>query len=217
VTTLGVAYDLYRVYTGKSHTLSGVDEYGDGGAYDVVPLGDGDFGDGDFGDLEGLAMSGLAMSGADEFAGPEDMGLVADYADAEMGDAEMCGADFGEMEGNALLAGADTWRATFGAPTILRTRTRRRHSRHAGRPGHQWGWLFKLVGPKRAKKIVAMEPGPRIELIAKLRAQAVSMVDGGGEMHGLAMSGLAMSGTEMGGLAMSGAPTYGDIFAGSAY
>lgn len=206
VVALGIAYDLYRAYKGTSHSLSGVDEYGDGMAYDVVPLGD----------IDGLAMSGLAMGDAD-MGSPEDMGLVNDYADAEMGDAELCGSDFGQAEGEALLAGPEAWRATFGAPPILRTRHRSRHSRHAQKPGHRWGWLIKMVGPVRARKIAQMEPDDRVELINKLRAQAIATIDaGGGETHGLAMSGLAMSGHETHGLAMSG-PSYGDLFAGSAY
>lgn len=211
----GILYDAYRAIKGTSHTLAGVDELGDGMAYDVVPLGD----------IDGLAMGGLAMGDAD-FGSPEDMGLMADYADAEMGDAELCGADFGQAEGEALLAGPECWRSTFGAPPILRTRTKNRHSRHAQKPGHRWGWLIKLVGPARARQIAQMEPDDRIELIQKLRQQAIATVNASGgaggdlqglAMSGLAMSGLAMSGHETHGLAMSGTPGYGDLFAGSAY
>lgn len=208
VVLLGAAYDFTRYMKGTSRVLSGIDDVGDldigdvdglamgdGMAYDVVPLGDTD---------------GLAMSGAE-------YQLASAYADAELGDAELCGNDFSEVEGSALLG--DSYLATFGAPPDLRTRIRGRHSRHAGKEGHRWAWLIKLVGPKRAKKIAEMDPEARVQLIKQLREQAIQTVSGGAgggsteDIQGLAMSGLAMSGLAMSGLGSD----YGNLFAGSAY
>jgi hypothetical protein len=46
-------------------------------------------------------------------------------------------------------------------------------SRHAGREGHRWGWLIKLVGMDKAQQIAALSPEKRVEVIARLRKAAL--------------------------------------------
>jgi hypothetical protein len=43
----------------------------------------------------------------------------------------------------------------------------------AGREGHRWGWLMKMVGWEKAQQIAALPPESRIKVLHKLRAAAL--------------------------------------------
>ena len=117
--------------------------YGDGGAYDVVPMD----------------------------------GLAAEYGDAELGDAYASPADLSVGEGEAALNGPHHWRHAFGHPPKTKRRIHGAYGPMAGRHGHRWGWLIRLVGFDRFQKLAALPPESRVGLIAKLKAQAQQMAD----------------------------------------
>ena len=153
--TVGAAVDVMRFYQGRSQDL------GDMVIGDMV-IGDMVIGDG-----------GMYQIGVDAGAGS----AAAAYSDAELGDAYYSGPDFDMGEGEGALSGSETWFGNFGVPASSPVRTRRPVSRHAGRRGHRWGWLVKLVGWDSFRQIAAMQPKDRLELIKQLRAQALQTVE----------------------------------------
>jgi hypothetical protein len=48
------------------------------------------------------------------------------------------------------------------------------YSRYAGKPGHRWGWLIKLVGFDRARQVAALPTVQRRNYIAQVRNHAVA-------------------------------------------
>jgi hypothetical protein len=122
---------------------------------------------------DGQTYGGISADGVVEYGDV----MIAEYGDAMPADAMDSGADFNAKEGQALLAGPFAWLKRFGrAPTrVAGVRTAK--SRHAGREGHRWGWLIKLVGPEKAAQIAAMPPQKRLDVIAKLRRQALDSVE----------------------------------------
>jgi hypothetical protein len=211
----GAAFDLMRWYRGTSRDLSGdddmgdsdidgIDDYGDGNAFAVLPMGDSD------------------MDGSDDMSDPDIAGIHSHYHDAEFGDANYCGNDMGDDEVGAALAGAASYLGHFGQTPSRVQKRYRNVSRHAGKRGHRYGWLIRLVGFKNFQKISAMEPERRASVIKDIRKKAIEAVNAqaqneqAAETQGLAMGGLAMGGLAMSGLAMGGSE-YGSIYAGSVY
>jgi len=96
-----------------------------------------------------------------------------EYADAMAGDAQYSGPDFSAAEGQALMDGSTAWFSKFGRSPVRASSIRGTSSRHAGRAGHRWGWLIKLVGMEKAAQIAALPPERRLAVIASLRKQAV--------------------------------------------
>ena len=212
---LGAGTDLIRWFRGNSGSLSGIDEMGDS---DIDGIDD--MGDYDTGDVDGLAMGDGGrweigeLEGIDDMSDPDVAGLHSHYADASLGDAFECGSDISADEGNAALQGAGVYFGTFGAPPARVQRRMRNRSRHAGKKGHKWAWLIKLIGFKNFQSVSAMEPEARKAYIAKIRQYAIANVNASEEREdsvgGLAMSGLAMSGLAMG-------DSFGALMAGSSY
>lgn len=101
----------------------------------------------------------------------------SEYADAMPADAEDSGADFNVSEGQALVEGPLSWLKRFGKSPIRATGIRGMKSRHAGREGHRWGWMFKLIGMDKAKQIAALPPEKRVAIIARLRKAVIESVD----------------------------------------
>jgi len=97
----------------------------------------------------------------------------SEYADAMPADAEDSGADFNVAEGQALMDGPVAWLKRFGKSPVRATGVRSMKSRHAGREGHRWGWMIKLVGPEKMQQIAALPPEQRLEVIARLRKAAL--------------------------------------------
>lgn len=122
---------------------------GDGGAWDVVPM---------------------------DNSAP----ITQLYADATGVDAYYSGADFSGPEMKAARLGSRGWLARFRAGRRL-TGVRRPgvHSRHAGQPGHRWGWLINLVGWDGFRRLMAMPPAKRMSLIARFRKHALTLVQSG--------------------------------------
>lgn len=96
-----------------------------------------------------------------------------EYGDAMPADAEDSGADFNAAEGQALMDGPASWFRRFGRSPQKVMGVRTAKSRHAGREGHRWGWMIKLVGMDKAAQIAALPPERRLQVIASLRKQAV--------------------------------------------
>lgn len=158
----GVASDVFRFAASKGFAL------GDGMAYDLTPMSGlavNMNGISALGPMHGLAVN---MNGIAAMAGE-----TAEYADATGADAMYCGADLDSVEGDAALAGPRQWFRTFGPPNRRAAGPAQPQSRHAGRAGHRWGWLIKLVGFENFQKIVALAPERRVAVIHTLRQQAV--------------------------------------------
>lgn len=120
--------------------------------------------------VDGMTYGGISADGVVEYGDV----MIAEYADAMPADAEDSGADFSQSEGQALMAGPFAWLKRFGSAPKRAIGVRTAKSRHAGREGHRWGWLVKLVGPEKAAQIAALPPEKRLQVIADLRRQAVS-------------------------------------------
>lgn len=120
--------------------------------------------------VDGMTYGGISADGVVEYGDV----MIAEYADAMPADAEDSGADFSQSEGQALMAGPFAWLKRFGRAPKRAIGVRTAKSRHAGREGHRWGWLVKLVGPEKAAQIAALPPQKRLSVIADLRRQAVS-------------------------------------------
>ena len=97
-----------------------------------------------------------------------------EYTDANGADVEASGNDFDAEEGQAIVAGPRVWWRRFGRPgkRMYHRQQQGTYSRHAGRKGHRWGWLIKLVGFKGARHIASMPPQRRVQVIQQLKQQA---------------------------------------------
>jgi len=183
---LGGGLDTYRFLSSKMGDLGDLDDsmplydysglgvdLGDGGAYDVVPLG-------------ALAFDGDAI----------------DYSGAEFSDALAAPDDLSVEEGEAALGGAAHYAAAFGPCPVTRTR-RGGMSGLAGRPGHRFGWLIKLVGFDRFQKIAALPPEQRVALIQQMKQQSMALADQQKvEEQASSLSGLGVDLGDLGGLGM---------------
>ena len=193
---VGVGIDLYRnnffgLLGGRSSDTAGIALSGE--------MGDSDDDEGEFGglalsgDFAGLALSGnfgaVALSGDLGDGGAYQIQPVGmdsalgamhqHYADAMYGDAAVCGSDLSEAEGNAALAGVGAFFGTFGQTPHSTMRVNLGTSRHAGRAGHRWGWLIKLVGFAEFQRIVALPPADRCAVIEQMRVAAIEAAKGG--------------------------------------
>ena len=145
-----------------------------------LAFGDLAFGDLAFGDVSALggvsALQNVSALG-DGMAfrtAPLTAAGSADYGQASLGDAYYSGADLSAREGQMLINGRDHYLHAYGAPPIRAGQVANKQASHlAGREGHRWGWLVKLVGWDKARQIAALPPGQRIAMIRKLRAAAL--------------------------------------------
>lgn len=132
---------------------------------------------GGLGFSEGSAHAGSAPYG-DGFAyqtAPLTADLSGvDFGQARLNDAFYSGADFSEQEGQAILNGRHDFMGSFGAPPVRMGGAPAGASHLAGRAGHRWGWLVKMVGWSQAARIAAMPPKDRLEVIRRIRAAALS-------------------------------------------
>jgi len=121
--------------------------------------------------FQGYGDGGFYMIGANT----RDLGQKA-YADANYADAQMASAHMTPDEVSAAMQGAHVYLHVFpGSPIKLQQR-QKLHSRHAGRKGHRYGWLIKMVGFDAFQKIAALPPQQRSKVIARLRQQALASV-----------------------------------------
>lgn len=97
-----------------------------------------------------------------------------DYDQATLADAFYSGIDLSMDEGQALMNGRDSWFSRFGAPSFRMGRREVLGASHfAGKPGHRWAWLIKLLGWQKAAALAAMPPAMRVATIKKMRKAAI--------------------------------------------
>lgn len=120
--------------------------FGDGMAYQVSPLAMPDFSEG-----------------------------ISEYSGASLADAITSGADLSVDEGNAAVLGKQAYLRRFGQPTVrmYSMGAPKGRSHLAGRPGHRWGWLIKMIGFERFQSLAALPPQKRLAVIKKMRASAI--------------------------------------------
>lgn len=101
---------------------------------------------------------------------------VSDYAGSSPADALYSGADLDLEEGQAACAGQSAYQAKFGHPPVRISAMGGQvtHSHLAGRQGHRWGWLVKMVGFNRFQQIAALPPAQRLAILRKMRAAALA-------------------------------------------
>lgn len=128
--------------------LNGIDNLGDGMAYEVAPL-----------------TAGTPTVGA------------SDYSQASLADAHYCGADMSPAEGNALMNGRNGFISTYGVAPFRMGRDVVGASHLAGREGHRWGWMVKMIGWERTCAIAKMPASQRVATIRQLRQAAVKAFD----------------------------------------
>lgn len=165
--------------------------------------------------LNGMHMNGAHLNGA-HLNGAHD--LMAAYQGAHMSDAAFSGHDFDPAEGQALMMGPMAFKDRFGMPARGMMRSSGRSSM-AGRPGHRWAWLVKLIGFDRTARLAAMPPKKRCAIIAKLRREAMALVDRRTDLSGVAyrggaLNGLAYTGGQLNGLAYTGGQLNGLAYTG---
>lgn len=149
----GIALDNEGVFGGIALDNEGVfggialDNYGDGMAYELGG-----------------------------FSSPFDDAASA-YGSAELADAQHAGADLDVAEGQAACAGPQEWMNRFGHPphrVNAMGGAKGSASHLAGRRGHRWGWLIKMIGFKKFQKLAALPPDQRLRLVKKMRAAAIA-------------------------------------------
>ena len=177
----GIVIDVVSLVLGKQEEAAGEGEvatdmgemfnrgaeYGE--IYDAVSGGPVTYGDVAIDGTEVPGYGGLSEDGVNVSYGA----VHNEYADAMAGDAAYSGPDFSADEGQALMDGSTAWFRKYGRSPVRATGVRGSMSRHAGRAGHRWGWLIKLVGMDKAAQIAALPPEKRLQVIAALRQQAV--------------------------------------------
>ncbi|MBO73842.1 MAG: hypothetical protein CMD33_01050 [Flavobacteriales bacterium] len=143
----------------------------------------------DNGDMHGIAMDntgvfgGIALDNYGDgmayelggFSSPFDDAASA-YGSAELADAQHAGADLDVAEGQAAVAGPKEWMNRFGHPPVRVSAMGGQSgaaSHLAGRRGHRWGWLIKLIGFKKFQKLAALPPEKRLSVLKKMRRAAI--------------------------------------------
>jgi hypothetical protein len=148
----------------------------------------GDFGEEEYDDMGALALEngygalalengygdGMAYELQSLAGAPDDSDDFVDYAQASLGDAYYSGADFDMGEGQALLNGKRAWRKRFGRPARRQSRKANACSHLAGKRGHRWGWMVKLIGWERTCALASLTPKRRVKAVKKVRAAAVA-------------------------------------------
>jgi hypothetical protein len=122
------------------------------------------------GDFESAGTAGAHGYGALALRLPSNGADEAEYGAAENGDA-LYVDDMSEEEVSSLVKGPHAWWTRFGRPAKLMRRQRGAVSHLAGRRGHRFGWLIKLLGFQGAAQVAA-NPNRRA-IIHSLKAQAL--------------------------------------------
>ena len=78
--------------------------------------------------------------------------LAAEYADASPADAKACTCVMHPDEVAAVKAGSAVFQRKFGKSPRNLKRKQSLMSRHAGRMGHRYGWIIKMIGFANFKK-----------------------------------------------------------------
>lgn len=116
------------------------------------------------------------------YGGAHDLGsteAAGSYMDAEMADASACPSDFSMKEAQVLMMGPAAYFQSFGKPAhSMLSKQSGGMSKHAGKPGHRWGWMIKLVGFKGMQQLCAMDAASRKQYIAQLKSYAMQSLSG---------------------------------------
>lgn len=141
------------------------------GFHGIALENEGMFGGLGYGDGMPYELAALTPPGLSGF----DQG-VSDYAGASPADALYSGADLDVHEGQAAVSGQAAYMAKFGHPPvrIAAMGGQVAHSHLAGRQGHRWGWLIKMVGFNRFQQIAALPPAKRLVILRKMREAALA-------------------------------------------
>jgi hypothetical protein len=149
----------------------------------------GDLGVSALGPMHGLALEGMggigfgSVSALGDAMGDGFASQVApltattadvDFGQASLADAAYSGADFSAQEGQALLNGPAHFVGCYGRPTHRMGGSPVGISHLAGRPGHRWAWMVKMLGWNKTRAICALPPAERVKLIAKIRQAALN-------------------------------------------
>jgi hypothetical protein len=175
-------------------------------------------------EYSGIEYSGIGMSRGNPYGGLEVMsnpgygadeyGALMEYSDATEADAYQSGEDFDAAEGQALLDGPGAFFRRFGRPARSASRTRSAYSRHAGKAGHRWAYLIKLVGFRRAAEIAALPAAQRVQVISEIRNRCVASLNAAMQNQQIAAQQdpytIGMSG-DIGAQGAQGASAYGSI------
>lgn len=117
-------------------------------------------------DMGAVHMSGLHLAGAHDSL----------YGDASLADAKACTCVMMPDEVAAAKAGKMAYTRKFGtSPRNLKS-GQSLMSRHAGRPGHRYGWIVKMLGFENFQKIASLPPKKRESVISQLQQQAIAAI-----------------------------------------
>jgi hypothetical protein len=188
------------------------------------------------GDKAGIVYNGIAYSGVEVMSNPGYSGVMAltnpgygsadehamilEYGDAMESDAAVSGDDFDDEEGQALIDGPRAFFRRFGRPARVASRARSAYSRHAGKHGHRWAWLIKLVGFQKAAEIASLPPEKRLSVISSLKNQALRSLPAlmAQQSTGTTASGYTLGMDAAGAQGATGSSGYGAIvYAGAGY
>ena len=168
--TVGFVLDYLNKDEGSAEM--GAIAYGDGGQYmigrDSTALGAVQMGAVDMGAVQmgALDMAGIHMAGIHDSV----------YGDASVADAKACSCVMMPDEVAAAKAGKAAYLRKFGqSPKNLKT-GQSLMSRHAGRPGHRYGWIVKMLGFENFQKIASLPPKKREIVISQLQQQAITAI-----------------------------------------
>ena len=128
--------------------------YGDGGSYDVVPLA----GVQRMGMMHGVHMNGMHKNPMHGNC----------YGDAKPADAALCHSDMSAQECRAAMSGDEQSYAHSFEQVPKRITNTDIYSCFAGKHGHRWGWMIKMIGFDRFRKLAMLPPVKRVQLIAKM-------------------------------------------------
>ena len=160
-----------------------------------------------YGSKKEEATAGLAYMGDGMAYDVVPMSSLA-YSDASAIDAQQTPYDLDATEKAMGQRGADAWMRAFGE-CAYRASSQDGSSRYAGKHGHRWGWLIKVLGWDRFAKLCKMSAPDRIRVISQIKIACINSAqqtfDSAPSMSGLAMDmgGLAYS-SSYSGLAMVG-------------
>ena len=133
--------------------------YGDGGQY---MIGRSSMALGNYGALHMGSATGLVKD-------PE-------YQDASPADAKACTCIMTPDEVSAAKAGKAAFLRKFGKSPRNMKRKQNLMSRHAGRAGHRYGWLIKMIGFENFQQIASLPPKRRATVISQLQKQAIASI-----------------------------------------
>jgi hypothetical protein len=189
---VGAAVDFIDYMRGGDSSEASMDEEFSGLAYEGGQLNGLAY---EGGQLNGLAYEGGQLNGA-HLNGMHSLNEA--YMRAPFEDAAYSGPDFHAAEGQAFMHGPAAYMSKFGLPA-MRAGRRSGMSPMAGKAGHRWAWLVRLIGFDRAAQLASMPADKRVRVIAKMRHEAKLLVD-----RTSAYSGLAYEGGQLNGLAYTG-------------